>query len=318
MHQVKLGKTGLEVGVAGLGSGGSSRLGQGYNLPKNDSIRVVKAALDMGVTFFDTAAIYKTEEIVGEGLKGQRQNVVISTKSQVIKPGTSSLGDDMALASQIRSDLEASLKKLQTDYVDVFHLHGVMPNQYNYCAEHLLPEALKMRDEGKLRFIGITERFVTDTKHEMLMQALADDLWDVVMVGHNLINPSARKSVFSLTQKRGVATLIMFAVRSALSKEDVFKALLLDLADQGLIDLEFANSANPLGFLTDNGAARSIMDAAYRFCRHEPGADVILTGTGSTDHLRQNIDSIIDGPLPAQTLAKLETLFGHIDTASGN
>lgn len=318
MQQVKLGKTGLEVGVAGLGSGGSSRLGQGYNLPKEDSVRVVKSALEMGVTFFDTATAYKTEEIVGEGLKGWRQNVVVSTKSQVIKPGTSALGDDMAPALQIRNDLEASLKKLQTDYVDVFHLHGVMPNQYDYCVTHLLPEVLKMRDEGKLRFIGITERFVTDTKHEMLAKALADDVWEVVMIGHNLINPSARKTIFPLTQAKGVATLIMFAVRSALSKSDVLKTLLLELADQDLIDANFAKSDNPLGFLTDQGAARSIMDAAYRFCRHEPGAEVILTGTGSTDHLRQNISSIIDDQLPDEALATLETLFGHIDTASGN
>lgn len=224
----------------------------------------------------------------------------------------------MAPASQIRSDLEASLKTLQTDYVDVFHLHGVMPNQYDYCATHLLPEVLKMRDEGKLRFIGITERFVTDTKHEMLAKALADDFWEVVMIGHNLINPSARKTIFPLTEAKGVATLIMFAVRSALSKSDALKALLLELAEQGLIDADFAKSDKPLGFLTDQGAARSIMDAAYRFCRHEPGAEVILTGTGSTDHLRQNIDSIIDDQLPKEALTTLETLFGHIDTASGN
>ena len=80
MKQVKLGKTGLEVGVAGLGSGGSSRLGQGYGFSKADSIKVIRAALDMGIDFFDTASVYKTEEIVGEGLIGQRGEVVISTK----------------------------------------------------------------------------------------------------------------------------------------------------------------------------------------------------------------------------------------------
>jgi len=133
MKQVKLGKTGLEVGVAGLGSGGSSRLGQGYGFSKVDSIKVIRAALDMGINFFDTAAVYKTEEIVGEGLLGQRDEVVISTKVQVIKPGSSAFGDDMAPPKQIREGLESSLKKLQTDYIDIFHLHGVMPNQYDYC-----------------------------------------------------------------------------------------------------------------------------------------------------------------------------------------
>lgn len=318
MQQVKLGKTGLEVGVAGLGSGGSSRLGQGYGISPEDSIRVVKSAFDLGVTFFDTAAVYKTENIVGEGLKGVRDQVVISTKAQIIKPGTPADGDDLAPATQIRTSLEASLRNLQTDYVDVFHLHGVTPDQYEYCVNHLVPELDKMRSEGKIRFFGITERFITDTDHAMMKTALADDYWDVVMLGFNMINPSARNTLFPVTREKGIATLIMFAVRTALSKADALKDLLQELADAQLIDPEIAQAEEPLKFLTDAGVARSLMDAAYRFCRHEPGAEVILTGTGSVDHLRENINSICDSALPADTLDQLETLFGHIDTVSCN
>jgi len=318
MKQVKLGKTGLEVGVAGLGSGGSSRLGQGYGLPKEASVTVVKAALDMGITFFDTAAVYKTEEIVGEGLRGHRDQVVISTKAQVIKPGASALGDDMASPQQIRESLESSLKKLQTDYVDIFHLHGVMLNQYAYCTEHLVPELMKMREEGKIRYMGITERFISDTNHALLSKAVTDDFWDVVMIGFNFLNPSARNSLLPLTRQKQIATLIMFAVRTALSKTSILKELLQDMADQKLIDQAIAGDPEPLRFLTDKGVAQSIMDAAYRFCRHEPGAEVILTGTGNKDHLRENVASICGEALPQATLSRLEGLFGHIDSVSGN
>lgn len=318
MQQVKLGKTGLEVSVAGLGSGGSSRLGQGYGLAAEDSIRIVKSAFDMGVTFFDTAAVYKTENLVGEALKDVRDQVVISTKAQIIKPGSSPQGDDLAPALQIRESLEDSLKKLQTDYVDVFHLHGVMASQYDYCVNHLLPELDNMRREGKVRFFGITERFITDTDHAMMQKALADDFWDVVMLGFNMINPSARKTLFPVTREKGVATLIMFAVRTALSKPEALKELLQELADNQLIDPEIANAKEPLTFLTDAGVAQSLLDAAYRFCRHEPGAEVILTGTGSVDHLRENLDSICEAALPDATLKQLESLFGHIDTVSCN
>ncbi|NQW01574.1 MAG: aldo/keto reductase [Rhodospirillales bacterium] len=318
MQQVPLGKTGLQVGVAGLGSGGSSRLGQGYGLAATDSIAVVKAAFDLGVSFFDTAAVYKTESIVGEALKDHRDQVVLSTKAQIIKPGSPALGNELAPPAQIRASLEASLGNLQTDYVDVFHLHGVMPDQYDHCRNHLVPELIQMREQGKIRFFGITERFISDTNHTMLAKALNDDIWDVMMVGFNLINPSARKSVFPLTRQKGVATLIMFAVRAALSKQAALTDLLHELADQQLIEPELANAAAPLGFLTDAGAARSIMDAAYRFCRFEPGAEVILTGTGSIDHLRENIRSICDDALPDGVLRRLDDLFGHIDTVSGN
>jgi L-galactose dehydrogenase len=318
MKQVKLGKTGLEVGVAGLGSGGSSRLGQGYGFSREDSIKVIKAARDMGITFFDTAAVYKTEEIVGEGLLGQRDEVVISTKVQVIKPGSSASGDDMALPKQIRDGLETSLKKLQTDYIDIFHLHGVMPDQYGYCVEHLMPELIKMREQGKIRYIGITERFISDTDHIMLSKAVTDDFWDVMMIGLNFLNPSARKSLFPITQQKGIATLIMFAVRTALSKTSVLKELLQEMADQNLIDQVIASEPEPLKFLTDAGVASSIMDAAYRFCRFEPGAEVILTGTGNIDHLRQNVVSIDTLSLPSETLNQLDAIFGHVNTVSGN
>ena len=318
MKQVKLGKTGIEVGVAGLGSGGSSRLGQGYGFSKADSIKVIKAALDMGINFFDTAAAYKTEEIVGEGLVGQRDGVVISTKVQVVKPGSPAIGDDMATPSQIRQGLEASLKKLQTDYIDIFHLHGVMPKQYGYCVEHLMPELIKMREQGKIRYIGITERFISDTDHSMLSKAVTDDVWDVMMIGLNFLNPSARKSLFPITRQKGIATLIMFAVRTALSKTSVLKELLQEMADQNLIDQVIASEPEPLKFLTDSGVASSIMDAAYRFCRFEPGAEVILTGTGNIDHLRENVASIDTISLPSETLNQLDAIFGHVNTVSGN
>jgi len=182
----------------------------------------------------------------------------------------------------------------------------------------LLPELIKMREEGKIRHIGITERFITDTDHTMLSKAVADDFWDVVMIGLNFLNPSARKLLFPSTQKKGIATLIMFAVRTALSRTSVLKELLQEMVDNKLIDQAIASEPEPLKFLTDPGIAVSIMDAAYRFCRFEPGAEVILTGTGNVDHLRQNVASICAPALPSETLTHLETIFGHVDTVSGN
>ena len=152
----------------------------------------------------------------------------------------------------------------------------------------------------------------------MLSRAVTDDFWDVVMIGLNFLNPSARKSLLPITQQKGIATLIMFAVRTALSKTSVLKELLQEMADQNLIDQIIASEPEPLKFLTDVGVASSIMDAAYRFCRFEPGAEVILTGTGNIDHLRQNVASIDALSLPSGTLDQLDYIFGHVNSVSGN
>src|ERR1700733_2754079 len=81
MDHVRLGRTSLSVSVAGLGCGGHSRLGQSQGATFDDSVQLVQAALDIGVTYVDTAEMYGTEEIVGAALVGRRDEVVLSTKS---------------------------------------------------------------------------------------------------------------------------------------------------------------------------------------------------------------------------------------------
>jgi predicted aldo/keto reductase-like oxidoreductase len=98
------------------------------------------------------------------------------------------------------------LQRLRTDYVDIFHLHGVLAEQYDHCARVLVPELIRARDAGNVRFLGITERFGVDTRHTMLARALPGDLFDIVMVDHNLVNPSARHRVFPLTRRYDVGT----------------------------------------------------------------------------------------------------------------
>jgi aryl-alcohol dehydrogenase-like predicted oxidoreductase len=312
MQFTTLGRTGLEVSVAGLGCGGHSRLGLGTGHDRDHACRIVNAALDLGINFIDTAAAYGTERAVGIALRGKRDQVVISTKAS---PGW---GDELLSAAALRESLEASLRRLETDYVDVFHLHGVTPGQYAWCLAELLPELQRLRDAGKIRYMGITERFVSDTRHDLLQRALPDDHFDVVMVGFNLLNPSARRSVFPLTLANRVGTLIMFAVRRALSSEAGIREVVDQLLEAGELAPGQVDAAAPLGFVAQHPEVASLIQAAYRFCRHEPGADVILTGTGSVEHLRDNVASILAPPLPPEVTARLAELFGHVESVSGN
>ena len=207
METVTLGRTGLEVGVAGLGCGGHSRLGLGYGASAEEAAGVVRAAIDMGMNFIDTAAVYGTEEAVGLGIRGRRDSVVISTKLPIVQPGSSVLGDHYVTGEEYAAGLEDCLRRLGTDYVDVLHLHGVMPDQYSYCMVELVPAMMRLQEQGKVRFLGLTERFIYDPQHRMLTRALQDRHWDVVMTGFNVLNPSARERVFTLTMEKNVGTL---------------------------------------------------------------------------------------------------------------
>ncbi|WP_437574762.1 aldo/keto reductase [Sorangium sp. So ce887] len=309
MNRIILGRTGLEVSVLGLGAGGDSRLGSG-RIAEADSLRLVHAAIERGVSFIDTAEAYGTEALLGKALREvPRERVVLSTKK------TTRL-DAPVRPEDVVSSLHASLGRLGTDHIDVYHLHGVLPHHYADLRERIVPVLLRLREQGKIRFLGITEAFAADPSHAMLEQALRDDFWDVVMVGFNLLNQSARTSVFPLTRAKNVGTLIMFAVRRALSQPERLRELLADLAERGKVSTELA--AEGLDGLLEGEDISSLPDAAYRFCRDEPGAHVILSGTSSVAHLLENARSIDAPPLTARARERLIEAFARVDDVSGH
>jgi len=314
MEYTTLGKTGLKVSVAGLGCGGPSRLGlRGGAGEEEHAVRLVKQALDLGVNFLDTAQNYGTEGIVGKAIAGlPRDRVVISTKKTLPTP------DQANPEAEIVKGLEQSLKLLGTDYIDVYHLHGVEPKDYEFAQNRLIAPMRRLKEQGKIRFIGVTEGFVVDTSHTMLQDSLKKDLWDVVMVGFSLLNPSARKTIFPLTLQSGVGVLDMFAVRRALSQPKRLQEMCVELVAKGALAKDSIDVNDPLGFLLKETVAATLPEAAYRFCRHERGVDVVLTGTGNPEHLKENISAILKPPLPKAALEKLESLFGGLDYLTGN
>jgi len=312
-----LGRTGLSVSVFGLGCGGHSRLGLRQEKGDENAIAIVRQALDAGVNFIDTAELYGTEVVVGKALKAHgisRESVIISTKVAPNQPGE----ERRRTADEFRAAAEESLRRLQTDYIDILHIHGVTPDEYDYCLAEFVPVQEALRAEGKIRFPGITEAFIPDPGHAMLQQAVQTDHWDVIMVGFSLLNQSARERVLSVTQPKGIGVLDMFAVRRALSVPSALRALLEELVQQGLVVPEILDTPDPLGFLITEGGAETVPDAAYRFCRDEPGIHVVLSGTGNPEHLAANLQSLAAPSLPGSMTQRLQELFARVDNVSGN
>ncbi|MFC1941271.1 aldo/keto reductase, partial [Chloroflexota bacterium] len=174
MDYTVLGHTGLKVSTMGLGCGGPSRAGKATGKTEVESFAIVRQALNSGINFIDTSEKYGTEEIVGNAIKDiDRSSLVLSTKKAVFEGIT---------PEEVQKGLEGSLKRLGTDYVDIYHLHGVALKDYDYLVSEIVPVFQKMRKQGKIRFMGITEHGHTDYQHAMLQRALQDDIWDVMMV----------------------------------------------------------------------------------------------------------------------------------------
>ena len=155
MQQRKLGRTGPDVSAIGLGC---MSMSQSYGARDDEqSIRTIHRALDLGVTFFDTAAIYgqgHNETLVGRALGGRRETVVLATKCGIVPavpgPGIEANG----APTEIIASCDASLKRLGTEVIDLFYLHRVDPK---VPIEESVGAMASLVREGKVRHLGLSE-----------------------------------------------------------------------------------------------------------------------------------------------------------------
>ena len=154
MKYRELGKSGLKVSAMGLGCMGMSH-GYGAAGDKEEMIKLIHQAVEKGVTFFDTAEVYgpyTNEELVGEALEPYRKEVVIATKCgiQIVDGKQIVIGKP----ETIRRSIEGSLKRLRTEYIDLYYLHRVAPDT---PIEEVAETMKQLQQEGKIRHWGVSE-----------------------------------------------------------------------------------------------------------------------------------------------------------------
>lgn len=170
MQKRKLGKSGLEVSAMGLGCMGmSASYGQPHD--KREMISLLHAAVERGITFFDTAEVYgpfTNEQLVGEGLAPLRDKVVIATKYGFkIDPATGKQAGTDSRPEHIKEVCEASLKRLKTDHIDLFYQHRVDPN---VPIDDVAGAVKDLIQQGKVRHFGLSEAGVKTIRRAHAVQ----------------------------------------------------------------------------------------------------------------------------------------------------
>ncbi len=311
MDKTTFGRTGIEVSKMGLGGGGPSRLGLRTNKTLTESQNVIRSAVDGGINTFDSSESYGTEELLGSVLKDMpREKIVVCTKFHG--------GIDGRAKNQVEVEatIDKSLKNLKTDYIDVYMLHAIGFKRYETIALQSIPSLLKMKEKGKIRSIGITEVFNSDRDHKMLKRALKDDFYDVIMVGFNILNSSARKDILKEAKAKNVGVFDMFAVRSALRNIAALKDYLERMIKEELLDRSSLALLDVVQNAIESGQCDSLADLAYRYCLHEEGISCVLSGTGSVEHLQENLKSTSKGPLNSQLLTAIDKITHSWDYLS--
>lgn len=332
MKYSALGSTGIRVSKIGLGCSGNSRLGLAYGGTRDEAVRLIHLALDLGVNLIDTSGgLSGTDTIVAKAVHGRRADVVLSTKvnlspaiwpmhnSRFFSKAFARLGAEFSYVAHprlIRIAVERTLQRLATDYVDILSLHSVTPGQYKMALKRCVPVLERLKGEGKIRAFGVSEAFTRDPSHAMLTSAIEDRAFEVLMAGFNVANQSADKTVFSPASTRGIGTIGMFAVRRMLKDEVHFRQL-VDRINRNPRQAREISADALLSAMTEHGV-EDVADAAYRFCAFQSGANTMLVGTGNPDHLTRNVASHARGGLPPEIVKLLRDAFGSIDTLTAD
>jgi len=211
MRYRKLGKTGLEVSVITLGCmsfGAPDRGGHPWSLDEGASRDIIKQALDAGVNFLDTANVYSagsSEEIVGKAVKDfvPREEVVIATKAfNRMRPGPNGAG---LSRKAIFAELDASLRRLQTDYIDLYQIHRW---DYDTPVEETLEALHDAVRAGKVRYIGASSMYAWQFAKALYIAELNGWTKFVSMQNHyNLIYREEEREMLPLCVDQGIGVI---------------------------------------------------------------------------------------------------------------
>ena len=310
MERRTLGRTGLEVSLLSYGSGGYSSLGQPARLSAAAQDRLIRRCIDLGINLFDTSAGYgESEGILGRALQGvPRNSYLLCTKWSHHENM-----DDPDGANDLALSMDSSLSKLGTDYVDIMMFHGLRADQYPKVVDRFYPTKERLREAGKLRFVGLSEQFSEDPAHRGPLMALQNhpDLWDVVMLKYGILNQHADRKVLPLALQRDVGVINMAAVRVRLPDPQKLEETIADWKGRRLLASDGLPERRPLDWLIHDDVF-SVIDAGYKFAADHPAISTVLTGTANVSHLEANARAIEVPRLDDQDTARLKRLLSHI------
>ena len=320
MQYRTLGRTGLKVSLLGFGTGGPSSLGQSSGMTQKEQTALVHRCFDLGINLFDTSTLYgRSEEILGRALKEiPRDSYILSTKwAHATTWSSLGVGGEDGPLVEDPQDLirgvEDSLARLGTDHVDIFQFHGLRPQQYHEVVDRFCPAMKRLQQDGKVRFIGFTTRYIADPAHEAALLGLRTDpdLWDTIMLKYGILNQVAANEILPLALEHGTGVLNMAAVRIKLPRPDQLEELITDWKRRGMVSSNALPEKNPLGWLVHDDVD-SVVSAGYKFAADHEAISTVLTGTANQAHLEENAAALERPSLADADRQRLVNLFGQI------
>ena len=325
MNYRPLGSTGIQVSEVGFGCGDVG--GLMVRGERSDQLRAVARAMELGINYFDTASSYgggQSEINLGSVLRDLSADVIVGTKFRVTthEPGR--------IKANVIASVEESLTRMQREQVDLIQMHNHVVSTADggsVTPEEALGEVVdvlrELREQGKVRFWGMTGVGETPALHRVIDSAALDTVQSV----YNLVNPSSGSDVPPGFDMHDFGNLIGRASANGMG------VLVIRVLAAGALTGEAARhpvavpSVAPIGsgrdydqdlsraegfrFLVQEGYADSLVEASLRFALTNTGVSCVLVGYSSLEHLEQAVDFAAKGPLPPEAIARLPEVWAE-------
>lgn len=316
MHYRKLGNTGITVSEIGFGGWAIGGLADAAGTPlgwgrtsDDESLAAIRRARELGVTFFDTADSYgfgRSESLLGIVLSRHRNDVVIATKVGVARDVNGKLSKDFSL-KHISHAVDGSLKRLRTDYIDLYQLHNPTLDELRSDDIH---EAMdRMQEAGKIRFWGVSV-----TTPEEGIEIVNRGWGYALQVLYNILNQAPAQELFPLAKEKGYGIIARVPLASGLltgkyrpdtvfAKDDVRQNFLTPKRlEEALARVDEAKSI--IG-----GTARSLAEAALRFTLADEHISTVIPGAKNVRQIEMNI-AADEVRIPQDVVDKLRARLG--------
>jgi len=301
-----LGKTGLKVSRLGLGAAQHGDL----DVPDEQVERSLHHALDSGINFIDTAALYnKSEERIGRFLASRKDEFTLATKcgSHWIKGSRGRKMVEDYTRDGILQSVEESRRKLRMDVIDLVQFHGLPPID---GLDEAFETLLELKDKGWARFVGVSAdgpaaaAFVGKPTGALDAAELARkwpvDTWQFT---YNFLSQEAASELMPVLREERIGTIVKRPMSNVVwAWEQVPENDFYQKPLQRARQLPLQELAEDL----------SVVEFALRFVLSHPDVDVALSGTISTEHLKENVRYTERGPLPGERVRKARDLFDKL------
>jgi L-galactose dehydrogenase len=296
MEYRKLGHTDLNLSVVGFGT---STLGDVFgNIDPGEAIRAVHLAVDGGINFFDSSPYYGitlAETRLGEALAGRRERVILATKC-----GRYGFSEFDFSAKRVIASMDESLRRLHTDYVDLFQAHDVEFGDVQQVIHETLPALRQLQQQGKARYIGVSG-YPPKLLRRIAEAAPVDSI--LTYCHYNLMNTDMDGVLTAFTRERGIGLINASGLCMGL------------LTEQGPPDWHPApQQVREAGrkaaeFCRQQGA--DIPEVALRFCLDHPYVSSTLIGMGTPNEVETSL-KLLQSKTDKELLGKVEAILAPV------